>query len=121
MPRRFELSVSMVGAWLVYLHVLGSCQSVVQQTTNGTAVVAVPVLIPAVGKDQRAQAFLGQLDSHPEVGASIDCTSYYELESMGESVVRCLYIGQWVRTLDSGCVRKGLVRGHQLLRAGVNG
>jgi len=35
-----------------------------------------------VGKDQRAQAFLGQLDSHPEVGASIDCTSYYELESM---------------------------------------
>jgi hypothetical protein len=37
-----------------------------------------------VGKDQRAQAFLGQLDSHPEVGASIDCTSYYELESMGK-------------------------------------
>lgn len=34
-----------------------------------------------MGKDQRAQAFLGQLDSHPEVGASIDCTSYYELES----------------------------------------
>lgn len=35
----------------------------------------------AVGKDQRAQAFLGQLDSHTEVGASIDCTSYYEMES----------------------------------------
>uniref|UniRef100_A0A383VTZ6 VWFA domain-containing protein n=2 Tax=Tetradesmus obliquus TaxID=3088 RepID=A0A383VTZ6_TETOB len=35
-----------------------------------------------VGKDQRAQAFLGQLDKHPEVGNSIDCTSYYELESV---------------------------------------
>eukprot|EP00882_Tetradesmus_deserticola_P004189 GHRQ01004425.1.p2 GENE.GHRQ01004425.1~~GHRQ01004425.1.p2 ORF type:complete len:222 (+),score=109.85 GHRQ01004425.1:165-830(+) len=34
-----------------------------------------------VGKDQRAQAFLGQLDKHPEVGSSIDCTSYFELES----------------------------------------
>ncbi|KAF6254656.1 hypothetical protein COO60DRAFT_296043 [Scenedesmus sp. NREL 46B-D3] len=34
-----------------------------------------------VGKDQRAQAFLGQLDKHPEVGGSIDCTSYFELES----------------------------------------
>jgi uncharacterized protein YegL len=34
-----------------------------------------------VGKDQRAQAFLAQLDSHPEIGNSIDCTSYFELES----------------------------------------
>jgi len=33
-----------------------------------------------VGKDQRAQAFLSTLDTHPEVGGSIDCTSYFELE-----------------------------------------
>eukprot|EP00879_Flechtneria_rotunda_P000381 GHRR01000473.1.p2 GENE.GHRR01000473.1~~GHRR01000473.1.p2 ORF type:complete len:470 (+),score=208.18 GHRR01000473.1:347-1756(+) len=34
-----------------------------------------------VGKDQRAQAFLGRLDTDPEVGSSIDCTSYFELEA----------------------------------------
>ncbi|WIA39813.1 hypothetical protein OEZ86_005866 [Tetradesmus obliquus] len=33
-----------------------------------------------VGKDTRAQAFLGQLDKHPAVGGSIDCTSYFEME-----------------------------------------
>ncbi|KAA6406382.1 MAG: hypothetical protein FRX48_09837 [Lasallia pustulata] len=34
-----------------------------------------------VGKDQAAQAFLGQLDRDPEVGRMIDATSYYELEA----------------------------------------
>ena len=34
-----------------------------------------------VGKDQRAQAFLARLDTDPQVGGSIDCTSYYEMES----------------------------------------
>ena len=34
-----------------------------------------------VGKDQSAQAFLGQLDKDPEVGKMIDATSYYELEA----------------------------------------
>ncbi|MCJ1368414.1 hypothetical protein MMC16_007556 [Acarospora aff. strigata] len=34
-----------------------------------------------VGKDQAAQAFLGQLDKDPEVGRMIDATSYYELEA----------------------------------------
>jgi hypothetical protein len=33
-----------------------------------------------VGKDQRAQAFLSRLDTDPDVGGSIDCTSYYEME-----------------------------------------
>lgn len=34
-----------------------------------------------VGKDQKAQRFLGELDNDPEVGNSIDATSYYELEA----------------------------------------
>lgn len=34
-----------------------------------------------VGKDQRAQAFLARLDTDPQVGGSIDCTSYFEMES----------------------------------------
>jgi len=33
-----------------------------------------------VGKDQAAQAFLGRLDKHPDIGKMIDATSYYELE-----------------------------------------
>jgi len=34
-----------------------------------------------VGKDTGAQAFLGALDTDPQVGKQIDCTSYYENES----------------------------------------
>ncbi|KAK9804310.1 hypothetical protein WJX72_006229 [[Myrmecia] bisecta] len=34
-----------------------------------------------VGKDQKAQAFLGSLDNDPEIGKIIDATSYYELEA----------------------------------------
>ena len=34
-----------------------------------------------MGKDQKAQNFLAQLDSDPQVGDSIDATSYYELEA----------------------------------------
>jgi len=34
-----------------------------------------------VGKDQKAQAFLAQLDNDPELGRMIDATSYYELEA----------------------------------------
>jgi len=34
-----------------------------------------------VGKDQRAQAFLGMLDNDPVVGKMVDATSYYELEA----------------------------------------
>jgi hypothetical protein len=46
--------------------------------THPTPLLCAP---PPVGKDQRAQAFLATLDTHPTVGGSIDCTSYYELES----------------------------------------
>ena len=34
-----------------------------------------------VGKDQKAQAFLGMLDNDPVVGNMLDATSYYELEA----------------------------------------
>ena len=34
-----------------------------------------------VGKDVGAQRFLASLDTDPEVGKAIDCTSYYENES----------------------------------------
>lgn len=34
-----------------------------------------------VGKDTKAQAFLGRLDTDPEIGKMIDATSYYELEA----------------------------------------
>ncbi|GAQ84528.1 hypothetical protein KFL_001930060 [Klebsormidium nitens] len=34
-----------------------------------------------VGRDSRAQAFLGTLDKNRDVGDLIDCTSYYELEA----------------------------------------
>jgi hypothetical protein len=34
-----------------------------------------------VGRDARAQAFLGKLDKDPTVGDIIDCTSYFEQEA----------------------------------------
>jgi len=42
---------------------------------------AIAFEIAQVGKDQKAQAFLGTLDKHPEIGAMVDATSYYELEA----------------------------------------
>jgi len=41
---------------------------------------AVAFQFAQVARDQEAQAFLSQLDKHPQVGNSIDCTSYFELE-----------------------------------------
>lgn len=35
----------------------------------------------AVGTDQKAQAFLGELDSHPAIGKLVDVTSNYESEA----------------------------------------
>lgn len=42
---------------------------------------AISFQIAQVGEDQKAQAFLGELDNHPEVGELVDVTSSYELES----------------------------------------
>lgn len=40
------------------------------------------VLWCQVGKDEEARQFLENLDKDPQVGNSIDCTSYYELEQV---------------------------------------
>ncbi|KAK9802942.1 hypothetical protein WJX72_002270 [[Myrmecia] bisecta] len=42
---------------------------------------AVALEFAQVGKDQKAQAFLGSLDNDPEIGKMVDATSYYELEA----------------------------------------
>lgn len=42
---------------------------------------AVAFAFAQVGKDARAQAFLARLDNDPDVGGSIDCTSYFEMEA----------------------------------------
>jgi len=42
---------------------------------------AVAVEIAQVGRDVRTQRFLAGLDSDPDVGSNIDCTSYYEMEA----------------------------------------
>lgn len=41
---------------------------------------SIAFMFAQVGKDQSAQAFLGQLDRDPQVGSMIDCVSDYELE-----------------------------------------
>lgn len=41
---------------------------------------AVPCTLQ-VGKDQKAQTFLGVLDNDPVIGSMVDATSYYELEA----------------------------------------
>lgn len=41
---------------------------------------ALSISFAQVGNDQRAQAFLGEIDVHPQVGGLVDCTSNYELE-----------------------------------------
>ena len=48
-----------------------------------------------MGKDQKAQAFLGMLDNDPVVGRMVDATSYYELEAdeyARKGVVRALLL-----------------------------
>lgn len=42
---------------------------------------AISFQIAQVGEDQKAQAFLAELDNHPEVGELVDVTSSYEMES----------------------------------------
>lgn len=41
---------------------------------------AIGYQIAQVGKDSRAQAFLGTIDNHPHIGHVVDATSYFELE-----------------------------------------
>lgn len=39
------------------------------------------IIILQVGKDQKAQRFLGILDNDQSIGGMVDATSYYELEA----------------------------------------
>ena len=59
----------------------------------GVASLQLAPICAQVGKDQRAQAFLGMLDNDPVVGKMVDATSYYELEAdeyARKGVVRAL-------------------------------
>ncbi len=47
-----------------------------------------------MGKDARAQAFLGTLDTDRTVGDIIDCTSYFENEAEEYQVRGVPYISQ---------------------------
>ncbi|TPX39436.1 hypothetical protein SeMB42_g05926 [Synchytrium endobioticum] len=49
------------------------------QTRYGAGAVAFE--FAQVGRDLKAQKFLESLDTHPDIGNMVDCTSYYELES----------------------------------------
>ena len=58
-----------------------------------------------VGRDARAQAFLGRLDRDPSVGDIIDCTSYFEQEA--EEYARkgvSLSVETWLLKLMVGAV-----------------
>lgn len=63
--------------------------------------------IAQVGEDQKAQAFLGELDNHPEVGELVDVTSSYELESAemlaksGQELTPELWLVKLVRFLHA--------------------
>ncbi|KIY91626.1 hypothetical protein MNEG_16338, partial [Monoraphidium neglectum] len=58
-----------------------------------------------VGRDARAQAFLGKLDKDPTVGDIIDCTSYFEQEA--EEYARkgvTLSVEAWLLKLMVGAI-----------------
>lgn len=42
---------------------------------------ALSIQIAQVGNDIKARQFLEEIDTHPEVGGLVDCTSNYELEA----------------------------------------
>jgi hypothetical protein len=59
--------------------VIQSTVETLRRTPYGAGSLAIQ--IAQVGKDQRAQRYLGSLDNDPDVGQMIDVTSYYELEA----------------------------------------
>ena len=60
-------------------HVIKSAKAMVANSVYGPGAIAFE--FAQVGKDTKAQAFLGTLDNDPEIGAMIDATSYFELEA----------------------------------------
>lgn len=66
---------------------------------------AVAFQFAQVGRDARAQAFLGKLDKDPSVGDVIDCTSYFEQEA--EEYARkgvTLSVEAWLLKLMVGAI-----------------
>jgi hypothetical protein len=60
--------------------VITQAKNFLQNSPLGAGAVAFQ--FAQVGKDTGAQAFLAALDTDPQVGRSIDCTSYYEQEQL---------------------------------------
>ncbi|KAL0050854.1 hypothetical protein WJX82_008507 [Trebouxia sp. C0006] len=60
-------------------HVIKNAKALVANSTYGPGAIAFE--FAQVGKDVKAQAFLGRLDNDPEIGGMIDATSYFELEA----------------------------------------
>ena len=60
-------------------HVIKNAKALVANSVYGPGAIAFE--FAQVGKDIKAQAFLGRLDNDPEIGAMIDATSYFELEA----------------------------------------
>ncbi|KAI8808122.1 hypothetical protein BJ742DRAFT_772442 [Cladochytrium replicatum] len=60
------------------VRVLTSTKETLSRSRYGAG--AIGIQIAQVGKDQRAQRFLSEIDNHPIVGRYVDVTSYYELE-----------------------------------------
>jgi hypothetical protein len=64
----------------------GTVKRVIQQAKQAAAQSqygpgAISFEFAQVGKDQKAQRFLGELDNDAEIGNVVDATSYYELEA----------------------------------------
>lgn len=60
-------------------HVIKNAKAMVSNSVYGPG--AISFEFAQVGKDTKAQAFLGRLDNDPEIGGMIDATSYFELEA----------------------------------------
>ncbi|BGP27336.1 hypothetical protein Rt10032_c22g6623 [Rhodotorula toruloides] len=61
------------------VRVLVNASRFLQQTRYGAD--ALSVQLAQIGNDMKARAFLEEIDSHPEVGGLVDCTSNYENEA----------------------------------------
>lgn len=60
-------------------NVIKNAKTLVSNSVYGPGAIAFE--FAQVGKDTKAQAFLGRLDNDPDIGGMIDATSYFELEA----------------------------------------
>lgn len=60
-------------------NVIKNAKTMVSNSVYGPGAIAFE--FAQVGKDTKAQAFLGRLDNDPDIGGMIDATSYFELEA----------------------------------------